>query len=76
MMTAPVLRRKMFGAFVMDDGVALILFDRPPVNAVSIDVYEAIGAITDHVAASEDLRAMVLAAPPGASLSGPSHAAL
>ncbi|MDR7154021.1 enoyl-CoA hydratase/carnithine racemase [Sphingobium xenophagum] len=69
MMTAHVLRRKTFGAFtmdVMDDGVALILFDRPPVNAVSIDVYEAIGTITDHVAASEDIRAMVLAAPPGA----------
>lgn len=79
MMTAPVLRRETFGAFtmdVMDDGVALILFDRPPVNAVSIDVYEAIGAITDRVAASDDIRAMVLAAPPGARLSGPSRAAL
>ncbi|ETI63720.1 enoyl-CoA hydratase [Sphingobium sp. C100] len=69
MMIASVLRRATFDAFtmdVMDDGVALILFDRPPVNAVSIDVYEAIGAITDHVAASDDIRAIVLAAPPGA----------
>jgi len=43
-----------FGAFSIEerpDGVALVSFFRPPVNAVSISVYEDIGHLADHIAA-------------------------
>jgi enoyl-CoA hydratase len=58
-----------FGAFTLeirDDGVGLVMFDRPPVNAVSISVYEQIGALSDFVAACPDVRVLVLAAPDSA----------
>jgi enoyl-CoA hydratase len=58
-----------FGAFTLDirdDGVGLVLFDRPPVNAVSISVYEQLGSLSDFVAASHDVRVLVLAAPDNA----------
>lgn len=55
-----------FGAFrlsVADDGVATCVFSRPPVNAVSYQVYEDLAALTRHVAGDETIRAVVLAAP-------------
>ena len=62
-------RHHPFGPFtlaVADDGVATMTFDRPPVNAVSIAVYEALGRIVDHVTADETIRAIVWRAAEGA----------
>lgn len=58
-----------FGAFsldVGDDGVAVAIFSRPPVNAVSLSVYEDIGRLSDHVAQDERIRVIVITAPDGA----------
>lgn len=55
-----------FEVHTSDDGVAVVTFDRPPVNAVSIEVYEAITELVDAVEASDDVRVLVLAAPPDA----------
>lgn len=46
------------------NGVLLATLDRPPVNAVSIEVYEDLGRLVDQVEASADVRVVVLAAPP------------
>ena len=46
-----------------DDGVALVVFSRPPVNAVSISVYEDIGHLVDAIEADPQVRAVVLTAP-------------
>ncbi|WP_374414014.1 enoyl-CoA hydratase/isomerase family protein [Novosphingobium colocasiae] len=62
-------RQHVFGAFVLTvaaDGVATLVFDRPPVNAVSIDVYEAIGRIVDHIESDNAIRAVVWTAAEGA----------
>ncbi len=51
-----------FGAFTLDvaeDGVALLRLDRPPVNAVSVAVYEDLGRVVDHVEASASIRAII-----------------
>lgn len=55
-----------FGSFrleVRDDNVAVATFSRPPVNAVSLSVYEDIGRLADHVAGDERIRALVITAP-------------
>lgn len=49
----------------LPDGVGVVVFDRPPVNAVSLSVYQDIGAMADHIAASP-VRCVVWAAAPGA----------
>lgn len=54
------------GSFALStdaDGVCVATFDRPPVNAVALSVYEDIGAIVDHVQADPTIRAIVLTAP-------------
>lgn len=48
---------------VSPGGVATVVFDRPPVNAVSLQVYEDIGKLTDVIRKSEDIRVVVLTAP-------------
>ena len=45
------------------DGVAVALFDRPPVNVVSLSVYDDLGDLTACVGASTDVRVLVLTAP-------------
>jgi enoyl-CoA hydratase len=55
-----------FSLTVGDDGVGTVVFDRPPVNAFSLAVYEALGHLVDAVRASEDVRVLVLAAPDSA----------
>ena len=68
-MADPEGRSHDFGAFTLqlrDDGVGLVMFDRPPVNAVSFSVYEEIGRLADFVAGCADVRVLVLAAPEGA----------
>lgn len=46
--------------------MALATFDQPPVNAFSLEVYEALGEMTRSISGSSDIRVLVLAAPPGA----------
>lgn len=58
--------RHAFGAFSLDveeDGVAIATFSRPPVNAVSLSVYEDIGRFAEHVAGDEAIKVIVIAAP-------------
>jgi enoyl-CoA hydratase/carnithine racemase len=58
--------RRDFGSFsleVRDDGVGVATFSRPPVNAVSLSVYEDIGRFADHIAADDQIRVLVIRAP-------------
>jgi enoyl-CoA hydratase len=48
---------------VADDGVATVVFSRPPVNAVSLSVYEDLGRLVDTIEADLRARAVVLTAP-------------
>jgi enoyl-CoA hydratase/carnithine racemase len=55
-----------FGPFRLecdDEGVGLVTFDRRPVNAFSLDVYEALGELSDAVRSSDDVRVIVFSAP-------------
>jgi enoyl-CoA hydratase/carnithine racemase len=64
-----MMARHEFGAFtleVREDGVAIATFSRPPVNAVSLSVYEDIGRFADHVADDDSIRVIVITAPDGA----------
>ena len=51
---------------VGDDGIGHVVFSRPPVNAVSLSVYEDIGRLVSFVEASTDIRVLVLSAPESA----------
>jgi enoyl-CoA hydratase/carnithine racemase len=56
------------GAFrlkLRGDGVALVTFFRPPVNAVSLSVYEDIGRLAAYVETTADVRVIVITAPEG-----------
>lgn len=55
-----------FGDFeleVMPSGVAVATFNRPPVNAFSLEVYEALGRLTDRIAQDNTVKALVMRAP-------------
>jgi enoyl-CoA hydratase/carnithine racemase len=52
---------KIFSLDIQPSGVAVVTFDRPPVNAVSEEVYLALRDVCDEVTAS-DARVMVLTA--------------
>ena len=57
------------GAFSLElreNGVALVTFSRPPVNAVSLSVYDDMGRLADHVGGDERVKVIVIAAPDGA----------
>ena len=51
-----------FGIDVREDGVAVVTFSRPPVNAVSLSVYEDIGRLVSAIEAEDAVRAVVLTA--------------
>lgn len=58
-----------FGAFTVsrhEHGVLQVTFSRPPVNAVSLSVYEDLGTLADYVTANDAVRVLVITAPPGA----------
>ena len=66
---APPVRECEIGAFklgVDNAGVATVIFDRPPVNAISVEVYQALGDLVDHIEAGDDIRVVVLTALSGA----------
>lgn len=52
-----------FSLEVRSDGVAVATFSRPPVNAVSISVYEDIGALVTRCENDPSIRAVILTAP-------------
>lgn len=52
-----------FSVAIDSDGIALVTFDRPPVNAVSIQVYQALSQLADRAERGGDIRVLVLAAP-------------
>jgi enoyl-CoA hydratase/carnithine racemase len=58
-------RVESFGSLVLErheNGVGVATLDRPPVNAVSLSVYEDIGALSERVESGTDIRVLVLAA--------------
>lgn len=54
---------KFFDIEVDSDGVALCTFDRPPVNAVSFEVYPDLRELAETLSADESVRCVVLTAP-------------
>ena len=48
---------------VDEDGIAVVTFDRPPVNSVSMEVYEAIGQLGPTIDADDRIRVVILTAP-------------
>jgi enoyl-CoA hydratase/carnithine racemase len=48
---------------VADDGVALVTFSRPSVNAISLSVYEDIGRMGSWIMDNDAIRCVVLTAP-------------
>jgi enoyl-CoA hydratase/carnithine racemase len=55
-----------FEVEIDEQGVAIVVLDRPPVNAVSMEVYEAVAALADRIESSDDARVVILTAPPDA----------
>ncbi|HYM68663.1 MAG TPA: enoyl-CoA hydratase-related protein [bacterium] len=47
-------------------GITVVTFDRPPVNAISFDVYPEIRQLSEAIEATDETRVVVLTAPPGA----------
>jgi enoyl-CoA hydratase len=61
--------KQSIGSFELDvtpNGIGHVVFSRPPVNAVSLSVYEDIGRLVAVVEASTDIRVLVLSAPESA----------
>lgn len=64
-----IVNTQHFGSLKLDrlrTGVGLVTFDRPPVNAVSLSVYEDIGVLSDAVQVDDRIRVLVLTAPDSA----------
>ncbi len=58
--------QKAIGCFevtVAENGVAVVVFSRPPVNSVSLSVYEDIGSLVEFIEENLNIRAVVLTAP-------------
>ncbi|WP_428029423.1 enoyl-CoA hydratase/isomerase family protein [Ancylobacter sp.] len=55
-----------FFHLVTKDGVAVLTIDRPPVNALSRELYESLGKVIDHIEATPAIRVVVLACKPEA----------
>ncbi|MCK0209967.1 enoyl-CoA hydratase/isomerase family protein [Starkeya koreensis] len=55
-----------FFHLVTKDGVAVLTIDRPPVNALSRELYESLDRVIDHIEATPAIRAVVLACKPDA----------
>lgn len=54
-----------FQVSLREDGVAIVTFSRPPVNAVSLTVYEDIGRLATYVEENDRVRVLVITAPEG-----------
>jgi enoyl-CoA hydratase/carnithine racemase len=58
-------RLKFFRVETDGRGIATVTFDRPPVNAVSFDVYPEIRQLAESIEATDEVRVVVLTSPPG-----------
>jgi enoyl-CoA hydratase/carnithine racemase len=56
---------KFFRTETDKQGITVVTFDRPPVNAVSFDVYPEIRDLAAAIEATDETRVVVLTAPPG-----------
>ena len=52
-----------FALGVGEDAVGLVTFSRPPVNAVSVSVYEDLGKLVDRIAGDPAIKVIILTAP-------------
>lgn len=62
----PGTSKKTIGAFTVHvdpRGIGLVVFSRPPVNAVSVSVYEDLTALSKYVESDTSIRVVVLTAP-------------
>jgi enoyl-CoA hydratase/carnithine racemase len=57
---------KYFKLATDSDGITVVTFDRPPVNAMSFDVYPELKVLADIVESSDQTRVVVITAPPDA----------
>jgi enoyl-CoA hydratase/carnithine racemase len=57
---------KYFKMATDSDGITVVTFDRPPVNAMSFDVYPELKVLADIVESSNEIRVVVITAPPDA----------
>jgi enoyl-CoA hydratase/carnithine racemase len=57
---------KFFKLETDSDGITTVTFDRPPVNAVSFEVYAEIKALADKIESTDETRVMVLTSAPDA----------
>jgi enoyl-CoA hydratase/carnithine racemase len=60
----PIL--KYFSIDIREPGIGVVTFNRPPVNAVSFDVYTEIRAFSQYLNDNDDVRVVVIVAPKGA----------
>lgn len=66
--TVTVAEEAQLGCFhlaLREDGVAVVTFSRPPVNAVSLAVYEDIGRLAAFVESHPRVRVLIITAPDG-----------
>jgi enoyl-CoA hydratase/carnithine racemase len=65
-MSEQAAKLKFFTLETDADGITIVTFDRPPVNAVSFEVYPEIRALADILESSDRTRVVVITAPPNA----------
>lgn len=61
-----ITERLDFGAFSLElrhNGVALTTFSRPPVNALSLETYDDIRHLAEHIAVDDRIKVVVITAP-------------
>ena len=59
-------RLKFFKLETDSDGITVVTFDRPPVNAMSFDVYPELKVLADIIQSSDESRVVVITSPPDA----------
>lgn len=65
-MSEPQKQLKFFRLETDSDGITVVTFDRPPVNAMSFEVYPELRILADIIQSSDETRVMILTAPPDA----------
>ena len=59
-------RLKFFRLETDSDGITIVTFDRPPVNAMSFDVYPELKALAHIIQSTDETRVLILTSPPHA----------
>lgn len=65
-MPEPKGKLKFFSLETDADGVTVVTFDRPPVNAMSFEVYPELKVLRDIIESDDETRVVVLTSPPHA----------